>query len=129
MRCYRFKGLATIEIALTESAQMSNRERAKSALEWRVGMALVVVACAMLICAAFVAMKTKQFLAQANLTPGRVISLERSSSVRGSVYYPIVQFRAATGQSVVFRSSLANVAALGSPYRCSISRPAPETPA
>jgi Protein of unknown function (DUF3592) len=89
----------------------------KSALARRVGLVLVVVSCAMLFYAISLAIKTREFLAEARITAGRVISLERSSSVRGSVYYPIVQFRTAAGQSITFRSSLANVAVLGQTVR------------
>jgi hypothetical protein len=66
----------------------------------------------MLIFAASLAVVTRQFLADARTSPGRVISLEQSPSGRSSIYYPIVQFRTAQGQTVTFRSSLANVAAL-----------------
>jgi hypothetical protein len=89
------------------------REPARPTLAWRIGLALVVVACVMFICAASLEVETRQFVANARTTPGRVIRLERSSSGRSSIYYPIVQFRTAEGQIVKFRSSLANVAALG----------------
>jgi hypothetical protein len=92
---------------------MSVRKPAKPTLAWRIGLALVVAACVMLICAVSLAVETMQFLADARTIQGRVISLERSSSGRSSIYYPIVQFRTAEGQLVTFRSSLANVAALG----------------
>jgi hypothetical protein len=88
------------------------RESSQPTLAWRIGLALVVVACVMIIFAASLAVETWQFLADARTSPGRVISLEQSASGRTSIYYPIVQFRTAEGQMVTFRSSLANVAAL-----------------
>jgi uncharacterized protein DUF3592 len=62
--------------------------------------------------AVFLAGETKLFLSDARTSPGRVIRLEQFSGGRSSIYYPIVQFRTAEGQTVTFRSSLANVAAL-----------------
>jgi hypothetical protein len=67
----------------------------------------------MMIGAAYLAVETSQFLSDARSSPGRVIRLEHSSSGRSSIYYPIVQYRTAEGQTITFRSSVANVAALG----------------